>query len=145
MAFLKSDCKKAQVFLKFHNSVEGHLWCDQTYKALKLSEHNWVEMKEELKKYISEWTISQKIKWQRPENWKDMVEHHLYGVAPWSELSIDNNFSKFVGLYPATTTSTLDFVKAFLSWVGILGCRRLSEAMEGPNSPPIWPKRSRIY
>ena len=69
-----------------------------------------------------------------------MVEHDLYGVAPLSELSIDtlgpfpedksgmrhiilivDNFSKFVGLYPANSTSTLEFEKAFLSWVGIIG------------------------
>ena len=71
--------------------------------------------------------------YQRPENWEDMVEHHLYSVAPLSELSIDtlgplpedesgmrkiiliDNFSKFVGLHPATSTSTLEFVKSFLS------------------------------
>ena len=46
-------------------------------------------MKEDLKNYISECTICQKIKWQRPENWEDMVEHHLYSVAPLSELLID--------------------------------------------------------
>ena len=97
-------------------------------------------MKEQLKKYIAECTNCQKIKWQRPENWEDIVEHHLYSVAPLSELSIDtlgplpedeagmryiifivDNFSTFVCLYPANSTSTRDFVKAFLSWVGIFG------------------------
>ena len=34
---------------------------------------------------------------------------------------IVDNFSKFVGLYPANSTSTKEFVKAFLSWVGIFG------------------------
>ena len=48
---------------KFHNSVVVHPGCDRTYKALKLSGHNWVRMKEQLKKYISECTICQKIKW----------------------------------------------------------------------------------
>ena len=62
---------------------------DRTYKALKLSGHNWVGMKEELKKYISECTICQKIKWQRPSNWEDLVEHHLYSVTSLSELSMD--------------------------------------------------------
>ena len=110
------------------------------YKALKLSGHNWVGMKEQLKNYIAECTICQKIKWQRPANWEDVVEHHLYSVAPLSKLSIDNlgplpedeagmrymipivdNFSKFVGLYPVNSTSTREFVKAFLSGVGIFG------------------------
>ena len=65
-----------------YDSVVGHLGCDRTYKALKLklSGHNWVGMKQELKNYIAECTICQKIKWQRPANWEDMVEHHLYTV-----------------------------------------------------------------
>ena len=49
------------IFEKFHNSVVGHLGCDRTYKALG---HNWVGMKEQLKKYIAECTICQNIKWQ---------------------------------------------------------------------------------
>ena len=68
------------------------------------------------------------------------MERHLYSVAPLSEISIDtlgplpedeagmryiilivDNFSKFVGLYPSNSTSTRNFVKAFLSWVGIFG------------------------
>ena len=110
--------KGSVIFEKFHNSVFGHLGCDRTYKALKISGYNGVGMKEELKNYISECTICQKIKWQRPEKWEDMGEHHFYSVAPLSELSIDtlgplskdesgmryiilivDNFSKFVGLY----------------------------------------------
>jgi len=54
------------IFEKFHNSVVNHLECDRTFKALKLSGQNWVGMKEELKNYIGECTICQKIKWQRP-------------------------------------------------------------------------------
>jgi len=41
--------KTSAIFEKFHNSVVGHLGCDRTYKALKLS-HNWVGMKDRLKK-----------------------------------------------------------------------------------------------
>ena len=96
-------------------------------------------MKDQLKKYVSECTICQKIKWQRPANWEDLVDHHLFCVSPPSEILIDTlgplsederglrhiilivfNFSKFVGLCPAKSTSTLEFVKAFLSWVGIV-------------------------
>ena len=87
-------------------------------------------MKEDLKKYISECIICQKIKWKRPEDWEDLVDHHLY-VTPLQELSIDtlgplpedefgmryiilcvDNFSKFVGRYPEKTVSTLEFVRA---------------------------------
>ena len=49
--------KGSAIFEKFYNSVVGHLGCDRTYKALKLSGHNWVGMKDQLKKYIGECTI----------------------------------------------------------------------------------------
>jgi len=100
-------------------------------------------MKDQLKKYITECTIGQNIKWQRPANKEDIVDHYLYSVSPLSKLSIDtvgpspedewwmryiilivNNFSKFVGLYPVST-STLEFIRAFLSWVGIFGAKTL--------------------
>ena len=71
----------------------GHLECDRPYKALNLSEDNWMEMKDQLKTYISESTICQKIKWQRPANWEDLVDHHLYSVSPLSEISIDTQGS----------------------------------------------------
>ena len=73
-----------------------------------------------------------------------MVDHHLYSVTLLQELLIDtlgslpedeygmryiilivDNFSKLVGLYPAKNTSTLEFVKAFLSWVGIVGVPKI--------------------
>ena len=75
--------------------------------------------------------------------WEDFVDH-LYSVTPLQELSIDtlgplpedefgmryiilivDNFSKFIGLYPAKNISTLEFVKAFLSWVGIFGVPKI--------------------
>ena len=90
-------------------------------------------MKEGLKKYTSECTICRKIKWPRPANWEDKVEH-LYSIAPLSELSIDtlgllpegmsyiilivDNFSKFVGLYPENSTSKLEWSQklSYLGW-----------------------------
>ena len=95
----------------------GHLGVDRTYKALKLRGHNWKGMREDLKSYITECIICQKIKWQRPADWEDLVDHHLYSVTPLQELSIDtlgplpedefgmryiilivDNFLKFVGV-----------------------------------------------
>ena len=65
-----------------------------------------------------------------------MVDHHLYSVTPLQELSIDTLgllpkdeygmlyiiliVDNFVGLYPAKTISTFEFVKV-LSWVRIFG------------------------
>jgi len=44
-----------------HNLVVGHPGVDRTYKALTLRGHNWVEMTEDLKKFIYECIICQKI------------------------------------------------------------------------------------
>ena len=73
-----------------------------------------------------------------------LVDNLVYSVTPLQELSIDplgplpedefgmryiilivDNFSKFVGPYPAKNTSTLEFVKDFLSWVGIFGVPKI--------------------
>ena len=78
--------EKLAILAQFHNSVIGHLG---TYKALELRGYNWKEMREDLKKYVSECIICQKIKWQRPTDWEDLVDHHLYSVTSLKELSID--------------------------------------------------------
>ena len=85
-----SSQEKPAIFAQFYNSVIGHQGVDRTYKALKLQGHNWKGMREDLKTYVSEYIICQKIKWQRPVNWEDLVEHHLYSVTPLKELSIDS-------------------------------------------------------
>ena len=38
--------KREAVIEKFYNLVVGHLGYDRTYKALKLSGHNWVGIKD---------------------------------------------------------------------------------------------------
>ena len=121
-------------------------------------------MKEDLKKFISECIICQKIKWQRTADWEDLEDRHLYCLTPLQESSIEtlgtfpedefgmryiilivDNFLNFVGLYQANTISTLEFVRAFLSWVGIFGVpkRWSSEAMEVFNFHRIWRKDSK--
>jgi hypothetical protein len=42
-------------------------------------------------------------------------EHLKEKIETLAATDLDDNFSKFVGLYPAENTSTLEFVKAFLS------------------------------
>ena len=66
--------KGEAVFEKLNNPVVVHLGCNRTYKASKLSGHNWMGMKDRLKKYISECTIFQKMKWKRPTKWEDVVD-----------------------------------------------------------------------
>ena len=54
--------EKQAIFEKMHNSAR-HLGVDRSYKAFKLREYNWMGMREDLKTYISECIICQKIKW----------------------------------------------------------------------------------
>ena len=95
--------------------------------------------------YIGVYHLSKdQVEWQRPADWEDLVDRHLYRVTPLQELSIDSlgplpqdefgmryiilivdNFSNFVGLLPAKNTSMLEFLKAFLSWVGIFGAPKI--------------------
>ena len=42
----------------------------------------------DLKNDTSECIICQKIKWQRPADWEDLFDHHLYIVTPLQELSM---------------------------------------------------------
>jgi len=71
--------------------------------------------------------------------WRDEKEHHLYQLYPLASLLVDtlgplpedengfsfivvvvDNFSKFVGLYPARSTTSKDFIGALIQSVGIL-------------------------
>ena len=89
------------------------------------------------------------------------MDHHLCSVTPLQELSIDtlgplpedehemryiilivDDFSTFVGLYPAKTVSTLEFVNAILSWVGIFGVSKLES--DG-GSHRTWRKDSKFF
>jgi len=109
------------------------LGVERTLQAMSKCGHGWAGMRQEVTAWISECGICQKIKWKRPVNWEDEAIHHLYSVNPLEESSVDtlgplpedefvnryvivilNNFSKFIGLYSAMSTSTRDFVSALL-------------------------------
>ena len=97
-------------------------------------------MRQNVKKWIGECGICQKIKFQRSPDWEDQVEHHLYSLSPLTSLSVDtigplkvdengnsfiivivDNFSKLIGLYPAKYTTSKDYLGALLQWVSIFG------------------------
>ena len=83
--------------------------------------------------------LCEKIKLRTGPMWRDEIAHHLYHVDPLASLSVDtlgplsedddgffivvivDNFSKFVGLYPARSTMPKDFIGALMQWVGIFG------------------------
>jgi hypothetical protein len=102
--------------------------------------HGWRGMRKDVTNWISECAICQKIKYQRDPKWQEDMEHHLYSSKPLDSLSIDtlgplaedqngnsyvvvivDNFSKFIGLYPAKNTTSEEFVRALLQWVGVFG------------------------
>ena len=77
------------------------------------------------------------------------MDHYLYSVTPFKNcptyttlgplpddgmnyiILIIDNFLKFVGLYPEKNTSTLEFVKALMSWVGIFGVPKILKSDGG--------------
>ena len=88
-------------------------------------------MQKDVIKLIEECAIDQKIKLRTGPMWRDEIEHHLYRLDPSASLSVDtlgllpedenefsfiviivDNFSKFVGLYPARSTTSKDFIGA---------------------------------
>jgi hypothetical protein len=132
--------ERHEVFARYHNSIVGHLGVERTLKAMSLGGHSWAGMRQNVKKWIGECGICQKIKYQRSPDWKDRVEHHLYSLSPLTSLSVDmlgplkvdgngnsfiivivDNFSKLIGLYPAKNTTSKDYLGALLQWVSIFG------------------------
>jgi cleavage and polyadenylation specificity factor subunit 1 len=53
------------IFAKFHNSMVGHFGVEHTLKAMSLEGHEWRGMRRDVKDWISECGICQKIKPQR--------------------------------------------------------------------------------
>jgi Integrase zinc binding domain/Integrase core domain len=128
------------IFAKFHNSSVGHFGVENTLKTMAAMGHGWRGMRKDVRNWISECAICQKIKYQRDPQWQDALEHHLHRLKPLASLSIDtlgplpedehgnsyvivivDNFSKFIGLYPARRTTSEEFVRALLQWVGVFG------------------------
>jgi hypothetical protein len=118
----------------------GHFGVENTLKAMASQGHGWRGMRQDVKKWIGECGICQKIKNQKDPHWVDALEHHLYRLKPLASLSMDtlgplpedeygnsyvvvivDNFSKFMGLYPAKSTTSQEYVKSLMQWVGVFG------------------------
>ena len=98
-------------------------------------------MRNDVIKWIEECAICQKIKLRTGPMRMEEMEHHLYHLdMPLASLSVDtlgplpedengfsfivvivDNFSKFVGLYPAWSTTSKDLIGALIQWVDIFG------------------------
>jgi len=132
--------ERHEVFSRYHNSIVGHHGVERTLKAMSLGGHAWAGMRQNVSNWIGECSICQKIKFQRLPEWEDEVEHHLYSLSPLTSLSVDtlgplkedengnsfvivivDNFSKLIGLYPAKSTTSKEFISALLQWVSIFG------------------------
>ena len=116
------------------------MWDRQHFEGYVIGGQQWKGMRKDVTKWIDECAICQKIKWREGPIWQDQIEHHLYHLDPLASLSVDtlgplpedengfsfivviiDNFSTFVGLYPARSTTIKDFINAFMQWVGIFG------------------------
>ena len=78
------------------------------------------------------------------------MDHHLYSLDPLTSLSVDtlgplkedelgnrfiivvvDNISKLVGLYPARSKTSNEFIHALLQWVSIVGVPKEIRTDEG--------------
>ena len=66
--------ERHEVFARYHNSNVGHLGVERTLKAMSLGGHAWAGMRQNIKKWIGECGICQKIKFQRSLDWEDQVD-----------------------------------------------------------------------
>jgi Integrase zinc binding domain len=64
------------IFAKFHNSSVGHFGVENTLKAMAAMGHGWRGMRKDVRNWISECAICQKIKYQRDPQWQDALEHN---------------------------------------------------------------------
>ena len=57
------EAGKRGIFVRYHNSIVGHLGAVRTLKALSLGGHGWARMRRNVTQMISECSICQKIKY----------------------------------------------------------------------------------
>ena len=55
--------ERHEVFARYHNSIVGHLSVERTLKAMSLGGHSWARMKQNVKNWIGECDMCQKIKY----------------------------------------------------------------------------------
>jgi hypothetical protein len=135
-----SEQQKLQHFQSVHNSIVGHLGVERTVEMLNAMDITWANIHEDITRFVRSCGICQKIKPQRIREHDPSGEHVLHSKYPMESLSIDtvgplpqdqmgnqfiiaivDNFSKFIGLYPATSTSAEEYLRAIMAWIGVFG------------------------
>jgi hypothetical protein len=138
-ADILSDFDPKTFLSTIHNSIVGHRSIGKTIQVIKQMELEWPNYQEDIKMFISECLICQKVKYQKVPN-TDTDVHFLHGNNPMSSLSLDSigplpmdnfgnghilviidNFSKFVMLYPTPSTEAISYVQSLVHHIGIFG------------------------
>lgn len=97
-------------------------------------------MTEDVERFTKSCAICKKIKPKRRVEMDPEGEHFLHESYPMESLSIDtlgplpedqvknqyiivivDDFSNFVGLYPALSTEAMEYLKAMVAWIGMFG------------------------
>ena len=131
--------KQAEIVESVHNEIVGHHGVNKTLKMIRERKLNWPGYKEDVKQYIQECPVCQKIKYKKDQ---EQPEHgyHIEGWLPMQSLSVDtvgplpedmngykyilcivDNFSKFCSLFPTKSTDALSYVNGLIRHIGVFG------------------------
>jgi hypothetical protein len=139
------------LFRKYHNSMIGHFGVERTLKAMSKAGVEWRGMRQDVKSWIAECGVCQKIKHSRIADWEEEAEHHLYSCEPLKSISIDtagpfpdeddgfvyilaivDNFSKYIRLYPTRNATAEEYVRCLVEWVSVFGVPKGVRTDGGP-------------
>jgi hypothetical protein len=139
------------LFRKYHNSMIGHFGDERTLKGTSKAGVEWRGMRQDVKSWIAECGVFQKIKHSRVADWEEEAEHHLYSCEPLKSISIDtagpfpdedddfvyilaivDNFSKYIRLYPTRNATAEEYVRCLVEWVSVFGVPKGVRTDGGP-------------
>jgi hypothetical protein len=127
------------IFLEYHNDIIGHHGINHTINLLNRTNKNWKGRFEDIRTYISQCPVCQKVK-TRPTPNNVLIKYHIHGTYPMESLSVDSigplpedengnkfilviidNFSKYASLYATKSTTAISYCQALVSHMGIFG------------------------
>ena len=132
---------------KVHNSIVGHLGVERTIKKLIRLDHKWPTMRADVIKFIKECPCCQKMSYLKvpiltspytTASLELMKKISMDCIGPIREsdgythiLTIIDNFSRYVGLYPIKGPTALEIARSLLVHIGTFGCLSIMQMDNG--------------
>jgi hypothetical protein len=130
---------------KVHNSIVGHLGVERTIKKLLRLDQKWPS---DVRTFIRQCPYCQKMSYLKVPILTSPYTTASYDltkkismdcIGPLKEskgythiLTIIDNFSRYVGLYPLRGTNALEVAKSVLVHIGTFGCPSIIQMDNGP-------------